>query len=227
MKYMIHCCPKRMWYVEEYLIPSMIKQNISKENIIIWNDTDNVGNQKSWYNSCQYIKKNENKLEGMWHIQDDVLICKNFYSRTKKVPNNINIRCGFATKNFNKIGTVWTGAQPITQHWMSFQCIYIPNRYMREFINWYDTEVIQKGNYKEKYEGGNDDDFLFFESIITLHPKIKSVNITPCLVEHIDYLIGGSTLFNRKHKQNRAFQFDDMDLVDELEMQLKHKGTVF
>ena len=38
MKYMIHCCPKRMWYVEEYLIPSMLRQGIDRDSIIIWND---------------------------------------------------------------------------------------------------------------------------------------------------------------------------------------------
>jgi len=38
MKYMIHSCNSRLWYVEQYLIPSMIKQNIPREDIILFND---------------------------------------------------------------------------------------------------------------------------------------------------------------------------------------------
>ena len=60
-------------------------------------------------------------------------------------------------------------------------------------------------------------------SVMQLHPMIKSVNIIPCLVDHIDYLIGYSTLFDRKGKQNRAFYFDDGWLVDELQEKLKDR----
>ena len=223
MKYMIHCCPKRMWYVEEYLIPSMKLQGIQQEDIIIWNDDKGWGNQKSWYNCCKYIRENEDLTQGMWHIQDDVLISKDFYTRTKEVPNNTNIRCGFVTERFNKNGKWWKGIQPIQHHWMSFPCIYIPNQYMSEFVFWYDTSVVKDGNYKKQYEGGKDDDFLFFKCVMQLHPMIKSVNIIPCLVDHIDYLIGYSTLFDRKGKQNRAFYFDDGWLVDELQEKLKDR----
>lgn len=90
---MIHSCNKRIWYVKKYLIPSMIEQGITLESIILWNDYLSVGNQQSWYNACVYIKNNEPKHNGMWHIQDDVLLCKKFYKRTKNVPNNTNIRC--------------------------------------------------------------------------------------------------------------------------------------
>ena len=38
---MIHCCPKRIWYVEEYLIPSMLRQGIDRENIIVWKNNKN------------------------------------------------------------------------------------------------------------------------------------------------------------------------------------------
>ena len=33
MKYMIHTCEARLWYVEEYLIPSMLKQGIKEDDI--------------------------------------------------------------------------------------------------------------------------------------------------------------------------------------------------
>lgn len=101
MKYMIHSCNQRLWYVKEYLIPSMLKQGIELKDIILWNDYFSVGNQKSWYNSCKYIKQSESLNEGMWHLTDDVMISHKFYFRTKFVPNNLNIRCGFVTHKFN------------------------------------------------------------------------------------------------------------------------------
>lgn len=223
MKYMIHSCNKRLWYVEEYLIPSMVRQGIPREDIIVWNDNDNIGCLKSWYNSCLYIKENEDLELGMWHLQDDVCICKDFYTRTKEVPNNINIRCGFVTSKFNPNGKWNKGLQPIGLGWMSFPCIYIPNKYMSEFLFWFDTTVIKDGKFKKQYDTGKMDDFFFYKYIRQLHHEIKSMNITPCLVDHIDYLIGGSTLFDRKGKQNRAFYFDDGYLVDELAEKLKDR----
>ena len=93
MKYMIHSCNKRLWYVKKYLIPSMLKQGIDITDIILWNDYMAVGNQKAWYNSCKYIKEQEPLDQGMWHLTDDVMISNVFYARTKYVPNNLNIRC--------------------------------------------------------------------------------------------------------------------------------------
>lgn len=82
MKYMIHACPKRMWYVSDYLIPSMLAQGIDKGNIIVWNDIDGVGNLASClasFASCQE--------EGeTWHLQDDVVICHDFAERTASAP---------------------------------------------------------------------------------------------------------------------------------------------
>ena len=43
-KYLIHCCNDRMWYVKEFLIPSMIKQGISTDDIFIYQDKNKIGN---------------------------------------------------------------------------------------------------------------------------------------------------------------------------------------
>lgn len=59
MKYIIHSCNDRLWYVNAYLIPSLINQGISRKNIILFNDDDSVGNQQAWYQSCLYIKQHE------------------------------------------------------------------------------------------------------------------------------------------------------------------------
>ena len=94
MKYMIHACPKRMWYVGDYLIPSMLAQGIDKGNIIVWNDIDGVGNLASClasFASCQE--------EGeTWHLQDDVVICHDFAERTASAPKGVV--CGFCVGRY-------------------------------------------------------------------------------------------------------------------------------
>ena len=34
-KYLIHASPGRMWYVTDYLIPSMVEQGIDRDNIVV------------------------------------------------------------------------------------------------------------------------------------------------------------------------------------------------
>ena len=58
MKYMIHSCNARLSYVEQYLIPELVSQGILRDDIILFNDHFSCGNQKSFYNSAQYIKYN-------------------------------------------------------------------------------------------------------------------------------------------------------------------------
>ena len=42
-QYIIHACLDREWYVDEFLIPSMIEQGIPKENIEVWMDRNRDG----------------------------------------------------------------------------------------------------------------------------------------------------------------------------------------
>ena len=93
MRYMIHSCNQRLWYVKKYLIPSMLEQGIDINDIILFNDFLSVGNQKAFYYSCKYIKQNEQLDAGIWHLTDDAMISHDFYKRTRYVPNSINIRC--------------------------------------------------------------------------------------------------------------------------------------
>ena len=214
MIYMIHSCNSRLWYVNRYLIPDMLAQGIPLESIILFNDFLAEGNQKAFYNSCVYIKNNLSPSEGIWHLTDDVIVSYDFYHRTSRVPNNLNIRCGFVTNAFNPRNKKYTGTQPFSKVWRSFPCIYIPNKYLAEFVDWYDAYDPTKTCYKrvkKEFEGGKDDDTLFLAFITNKHPSIRTVNITPNLVDHIDYLIGGSTLFSRKQKIHRACYLSDID----------------
>lgn len=79
---------------------------------------------------------------------------------------------------------------------------------------------------KKNSNGGKDDDTLFLAYITHKHPSIRTVNISPCLVDHIDYLIGGSVLFDRKTKIHRACYLSEIDKarVDKLARTIKRPG---
>ena len=38
MKFLIHACPKRDWFVEGYIIPEMVRQGIDRSDIEVWMD---------------------------------------------------------------------------------------------------------------------------------------------------------------------------------------------
>ena len=69
MKYMIHACPQRMWYVEEFLVPSMRDQDIRPDEIEIRCDTEGKGNLLSCMESFRDCGE---RPGGTWHLQDDV-----------------------------------------------------------------------------------------------------------------------------------------------------------
>lgn len=100
---------------------------------------------------------------------------------------------------------------------------------MIEFIDWYDAFDPINEKYKKvlkEFQGSNDDDTLFLEFLRQTHPAIRTINIVPNLVDHIDYLIGGSVLFNRKQKINRACYLSETDKikVNKLADELKKAG---
>ena len=80
MKYIIHTCRARLWYVNQFLKPSLTKQGIRENDIIIWLDKNNLGNLRSFLNSL-IILPNEDYI---WHLQDDIIICSDFKERTEK-----------------------------------------------------------------------------------------------------------------------------------------------
>ena len=53
MRYMIHSCNQREWYVDNFLIPSMIAQGISEDDIYKYNDTRKDGNLLAFVKSCK------------------------------------------------------------------------------------------------------------------------------------------------------------------------------
>lgn len=216
-KYMIHAMPKRMWYVNDYLIPSMVAQGISRENIQVYNDEKKDGNLRAWINSTELLQDDN---EGTWHLQDDVIISHNFKEVTELL--DYGIVCGFKS--------MYDGENPFgpvvfSQSWFSFLCIRIPNKIAKECAEWIDTYMIGNPVYRDYWKDGVNDDWMFRQFINTKYPHILAINLKPNIVDHIDYLIGGTVNSNKRTTQIRAKYWEDEQLVHELASRLKEKNN--
>ena len=217
-KYMIHTYPKREWYVQEFLYPSLLKQGIDENNIVIYNDSDGKGNLRACMDAFSKCEGDG----GTWHLQDDVCICKDFKERTELYDEGIV--CGFSSEMYDgpgKVGKVTQGRM-----WFSFPCIRIPNEYARDCAQWVLNYIIGNHVYKRYWEHGVNDDWAFRFYIQNFHRGDGALNLTPNLVNHIDYLIGGGT--NRMRPKPVVAQYwTDDDLIEALKEALdKRKEAI-
>ena len=102
MKYMIHLTPKREWYVNEYLIPSMIKQGIKREDIIKWNDDKGYG--KGLYEIFKHSDKLLEKIAENTEEKEEnetTPYANNNLDKEDNTEMNLEIEDSKAHKNFN------------------------------------------------------------------------------------------------------------------------------
>ena len=212
--YIIHACPERMWYVNRFLVPSMRAQGIEPA---IRCDTKHLG----CLENCMRIFQDMHGDGGAWHLQDDVIICPDFSERTKQ-PLSDEIVCGFVVdsdKNLSK-----TGAVVPHDMWWSFPCIWIPNHLARECARWFYNAGSRR--YPDRAASHKMDDWFFKKFMETYYPKYKVLNLKPNLVDHVDFLIGGTVINKeRQKKSTRAAWFDDQSLVEKLEREIKGVDT--
>ena len=214
-KYLIHAMPKRMWYVEQFLIPSMVAQGIDRDNISVYNDIDHLGNLKACMHAFRMV---DDDLNGTWHLQDDVIISSDFKLKTEMFDDGIV--CGF---NSIYDGDNPCGRVPLSQMWFSFPCIRIPNRIARECSEWCLTYMINNPVYREYWEKGVNDDWMFRYFVKDYYKDEKIINLSPNIVDHIDYLIGGTVNSNsRKLTRIRSRCWRDEPLVEELRRKLNY-----
>lgn len=215
MKVLIHACPKRMWYVDEFLIPSLKAQGI--DDIEVWNDTEGKGNLQSCMESFAARTGNGDT----WHIQDDVLICKDFAKRCAELDKGVVY--GFCCESFkDDIRQRGTVHQP--DSWHSFQCVRIPDQYARDCAEWFYTDAQYRYIFSEWVKTGKMDDSFFWSFMEDRHPYDLVYNVAPNLVEHVDLIIGGSVVNDQRGYWARSDWFEDDDLVNELIDQIKARG---
>lgn len=218
MNYMIHAVPSRLWYVEEFLIPSIQAQGIPRVDIRVWLDDRGRGNLYSFLDSCDSVKSERG---GTWHLQDDVVISRDFVDKTATY--NEGVVCGFFCSSFGNNFT--PGEQPPENMWYSFPCIRIPNNLAGEFVDWFDTYACLMKMYIKQVKENKHDDFLWREFMVTKHGNLQVMNLSPNIVDHVDYLVGG-TIINKARdvKSTRSSKWDDENLVKELELAIAERN---
>lgn len=214
MKYLIHACPKRMWYVQDYLVPSMKEQGINQDNIEIFEDKDKLGNLVACLTSFNALPETGNT----WHLQDDVVISKWFRERTEQY--NEGIVNGFCSKYCK---TKPAGKVTPPNMWYSFPCTHIPNELAHEFIHWFYTKAVNVPRYRNWIDQNKFDDEFFMRFIQEVYPNMEMLNLSPNLVDHVDYLVGGSIVNTIRTEDRRALFWNEEDVIRKLKYQLTNK----
>lgn len=218
MRYLIHAAPPRMWYVEEFLIPSMLAQGIPEREIEVWNDSEGKGCLLSCMENFRSFKGQHG---GTWHLQDDVILSRDFASRT--ITHDTGIVCGFGCQNFGP-SMQERGKQPARFMWWSFQCIRIPNELAAACADWFFDIAANRAQNRTLIAEKKHDDQFWRAFILEQHPELWVENLAPNLVDHVDFLIGG-TLVNKARmlKVNRSALWEDEDLVEALAEKLRER----
>lgn len=198
-------------------MPDMMRQGISKEDIIIWNDKKQEGNLRAWVKSCEEIKNKYPEEEGMWHLQDDVVLTDDFAEKSVQVAKMDMIVNAFCSKRSNPKKYASTGKRLVKRYWFSFPCMYIPNRYISDFLRWYYEDAVTTEPYKSVVEQNKGDDYLFWVSVKVWHRTDYIFNLVPNLADHIDFLLGGSVVNVERTGFARAEYFEDKAKVEQLE----------
>lgn len=218
MKILLHAVPQRLWYVENFMLPELKRQGA--DDVRLWVDRTGAGNLKSCMDSFASLTE----PGGTWHIQDDLLFAKDFVKRASGFSGPL--ANGFCCIPF--FDSPWTTGQVyMPDAWHSFQCIYIRNDLARECADW-----VRSGRWIESpnnelpvlHRAGKGDDTMFREFMLCRHPELPAYNFAPNLVEHIDWLIGGSTLKTSGkwyHDLPRSAIWQDEDMVTDLKARLK------
>ena len=216
-KYMIHACPKRMWYVNDYIIPSMLEQGIEESQITVYNDEKKEGNLRACMNAFAQV---DDDTHGTWHLQDDVLLCSDFKTRTEN--HDHGIVCGFSSKMYD-------GAKPCgnvnvgDEMWFSFPCIRIPNQMARHCSRWVLEEIIGNPVYTDYWIKGANDDWSFRLFLQMFHKTERATNLTPNLVNHVDWIIGGPSWKSRRPEPCVSQYWTEDYLVEKLKRDLTTK----
>ena len=248
MRYMIHACPPRMWYVENLLLPSMLEQGISRDDITVWNDAKGLGNLESFVQSMKLcgaltssVGSADSKLgmshasrasecfprgeaddRGVWHLQDDVILSASFAERTKELAETREepVICGFGC-NFGDGVIDYKGRTPVKFLWYSFPCVFISNALAGEFAAWFENVARTGELYRDNLQSGKMDDWFFRMFLLDRHKDEHVFHVTPALADHVDYLIGGTQVNPRRlRKYNVAEYWEEPELVDRLKAKI-------
>lgn len=219
MKYIIHACSKRLWYVEGYLIPSMKEQGISDIKIALDDRLEGC-----LFAIMRNFAECGREKGGAWHLQDDVVISRDFREKTEEYDNGVV--CGFWHR-YRSDQVFREGKIEVSEMNYSFPCIRIPNEIAGEFAEWFYQDAGQREKYKKWVEAKKYVDSFFMEFMRERYGDGYVYNLKPSIVEHVDWLIGGSTVNKWREEDCRAECFDDPGAIEKLREWLKKQALLF
>ena len=198
MKIMIHACHRRMWYVNEFLLPSLLAQGIPEKDIYVWLDWTGAGNLISCVDSFRACGLSRRFAE-------------------LAAANDEGLVCGFANEDFGPFMQE-QGLQPASFMWNGFQCLRIPNELAHEFSQWFYTDAQHReGDYQRFVREKKYDDTFFRDFMLERHKDMQVMNLVPNIADHVDYIIGGSVInVGRQKLVYRSAFWEDEDLVENL-----------
>lgn len=216
MKILIHACPQRMFYVEGFLVPRLLGQGA--EDVRIFCDDRGLGNLAA----CMEAFSGCEGDGGTWHLQDDVLPCRDFVERCRVLDKDLVY--GFCCRNFGDRTDAW-GRVYIPDAWNSFQCVRIPDPYARACAAWVRSGAWARESPSAElpilWQLGRGDDTFFHEFMSCRHGTESAYNAKPNLVEHVDWLLGGSTLHQWQGYIARSEYWDDPESLAQLRTWVK------
>ena len=243
MKVMIHACPERLWYVDRFLLPELREQGA--EEVRVWYDGTGRGNLLSCMEAFASLGTGEDASPGgaeedrglpqsppatapserepdTWHLQDDVLLCRDFVRRAEELEEIPGILCGFVSElggpDCNLRGRVY-----VPDMWYSFPCIRIPDALARGCAEWFLSGAWRREADPAAFAmeaAGRGDDWFFREYMELRHGGETALNLVPCLAEHVDWLLGGSIVSRWRGHPTRAVYWEDEERVEELKRKL-------
>ena len=220
MKYIIHSCDPRLWYVNEYLVPSMIAQGIPQKDVIVWNDDEHQGCLRTYIDS---FRNCAGARGGTWHLQDDVAVCRDFAKRTAE--HDDGIVYGFFFRHYEERDLVIRdGPLPIKRAGYSFPCFRLPNDIAGEFVEWFLGDAQYRERYREWVQRKKYADAFFRDFLRERYPDDTIYLMRPSVVEHVDWLIGGSTINKWRDRICRATYWEDEEIIEDLKRQLAHRS---
>lgn len=215
-KYRIHTYPGRLWYVNDFMIPSMLEQGINKADISIYNDEAGDGNLESCMNS--FANTIGGKNDFMWYLQDDILISSDFKEKTEQLDNDKDVPEIICAYGFRKRKP--PRVQDKKEMWLSMQCVRLPNYIANGCSKWYYEFVQYNTQYRKRVKGKKSDDVILYHYVQQFYSG-KILNLIPNLVDHIDTLIGGSVINKQRTSESVSIYWNEPELREKLKDDLR------
>ena len=93
-----------------------------------------------------------------------------------------------------------------------------------ELADWFFTDAVYRERWRDRVADRKHDDWFFRKFMEERYPNDFVTNVRPCLVDHVDYLIGGTVINQNRHLTvNRAAYWTEPELIERLEKALEER----